>query len=65
MNSESLVLVFVIVLLGVLVVEVLSRIVTQSKELVEPPKLPCSLHQWVLNHKEEMVCSECNKRSGL
>lgn len=65
MNIESLLLVFVIVLLGVLLVEVLSRIVIQSKELVEPPKLPCNLHAWVLNHKEEMICGECNMRSGL
>jgi hypothetical protein len=28
-------------------------------------EIACSLHDWVYNHKEEMVCNKCNFLPGV
>jgi hypothetical protein len=66
MLPEQLLIVFIITLLGVLVVNVLTRIIVQVKALNTPIKPPHTKHDWYTIIDETgkdlgVVCIECKK----
>lgn len=61
----NILLVVLVPLLGVIVYEALSNFyVNLHRDETVVEKIPCSLHDWVLNGAEQMICMVCNKRAG-
>ena len=64
MQTEQLIIVFIIVLLGVLVVNTLGRILTTIDALKSKPELkPCKLHIYTYIESEQgeyLQCTQCN-----
>jgi hypothetical protein len=58
-------LILTLCLLGILFVNVVSRIAQNIKDIQNQNKLQCTRHRWTLREEDEtMVCGNCGIKAG-